>query len=118
METSGTRDARPRPGRWVAALGLVAALAGTQGSFFTYRLLDEFAPTGPVSERFLGTPYVSCWVLYAIVATLAISLVAALSGATLTSLAGSLLAAGYGQPLRNAFTSSISCSLTLWPRPS
>ena len=94
MGTPETRVARPRPGRWVAVLGLVAALAGTQGSFFTYRLLDELAPAGPVSERFLGTPYVPRWVLYAMVAILAVSLVAALFGATLTSLAGSLLAAG------------------------
>lgn len=94
MGLSGIQVARPRPGQWVAALGLAAALLGTQGSFFVYQLLNDLARTRPVSERFFEIPFVSRWVPYAIVAVLAISLVAALFGATLASLAGSLFAAG------------------------
>jgi hypothetical protein len=78
----------------VAAVGLVAALLGTQRSFIVYQLLDQLARSRPVSEQFLGMPSVSRWVPYAIVATLGISLVASLFGATLVSLSGSLLAAG------------------------
>src|SRR5680860_1058505 len=94
MGPSATVVVHPRPGRWIAALGLVAAGLGTQGSFVVYQLFDDLARSSPVSERFFGTPFVSRWVPLAILAILAISFVAALSGATLTSLAGSLLAAG------------------------
>jgi hypothetical protein len=78
----------------VAAVGLAAALLGTQGDFIVYHLLDDVTGSVPVSEEFFGMPLVSRWVPLAIGATLAIALVASLFGATLASLAGSLFAAG------------------------
>ncbi len=94
MKLLGMRISRPRPGQWVAGLGLVAALLGRDATFLAFRDLDYGGNAAPSASPFLGIDWAARWYPYAIIAIIFLSLVAAMLGATLLSLAGSLLSLG------------------------